>query len=36
MKELGYECVRSVIEIDEYEAHNFFAMENEDSFPVFK
>ncbi|GEM_PF-1245010 len=36
MQELGYECVCSVIEIDDYEAHNYFAMENEDSFPVFK
>ena len=36
MEEMGYKYVVAVREIDAYEAHNFFDMENEKNFPVFK
>lgn len=36
MQETGYEYVVSVREIDKEEAHTFFDMEHEDSFPVFQ
>ena len=36
MEKMGYKYVVAVREIDSYEAHNFFDMENEKNFPVFK
>lgn len=36
MDKMGYKYVVSVNEIDEEEAHTFFDMEKENSFPVFK
>lgn len=36
MKKTGYKYVVAVREIDPDEAHSFFDMENEKSFPVFK
>ena len=36
MEKMGYKYVVSVREIDSDEAHNFFDMENEKNFPVFK
>ncbi len=36
MENLGYSVVISVTPLDYDEAHKFFDMENEDSFPVLK
>ena len=36
MVNMGYEYVNDVDEISVEEAHKFFDMENEDSFPVFE
>ena len=36
MEKWGYDTVCAVTEIDYDEAHNFFDMDNEDSFPVLK
>lgn len=36
MKNMGYEYVVNVREIDEDEAHTFFDMERENEFPVFE
>lgn len=36
MKITGYKHVVAIREIDAYEAHTFFDMENEDKFPVFE
>ena len=36
MEEMGYDTVCAVIEIDYDEAHEFFDMKNEDSFPVLR
>ena len=36
MEKMGYKYVVAVREIDSDEAHNFFDMENEKNFPVFK
>ena len=36
MEKWGYDTICAVIEIDYDEAHNFFDMDNEDSFPILK
>lgn len=36
MKITGYKHVVAIREIDAYEAHTFFDMENEDKFPAFE
>lgn len=33
---MGYDNVTEVLEIDYYEAHNFFDMERENQFPIFE
>ena len=36
MKKLQYEFVRGITDITKEEAHSFFNMENEESFPILK
>lgn len=36
MKQMGYEHVVAIREVDSYEAHTFFDMDQEEKFPVFR
>lgn len=36
LEKLGYDFVSNVFPLSDYEAHEFFDMAEEDSFPVFR